>query len=492
IKTLTLPENFIGVKYLSLVPLPLDGGASSIIACISSSCNLYFFDLNQSCIVNTLQAIKPIKKIAISSSGRYIAYIEKEGHLKLIITEKLFSEKCESLQKIKESHRPLAHGIHDHLQCVKQCIKHELRLKRLILILKEFGEYPEKYRILIWSTILNLPANKSAYNALANKVASINFTSDILKNYSLASRSKQILLMTTVHCLIEWCPLLIQCSFLPNIVFPFLIIFQKDLLLGFELILSIFLNYCQKWFEYHPLPPLNVLGIIENILLQADPFLLNTFCEYGITSSEYAWPLLNTAMSEVLSATEWLILWDHLISFKKPSLLLMCVVAYSICSREIIISSLQTQENIKKYFLKQGHIAAQELLKVAQQLDSDTPLRIHPNHYLRLKYETKAFMNQIHQMRLNEAEKCFKEYLSDINYELQREVQPRTNKIEHKHICDQFDDILHLDLDTPSDEDTIHSKNNKTKYHQLQQDVNNLEFEVQGFLNSLRSQKSKV
>lgn len=226
LRTLTLPENFTGVKNLSIVPSPLDGGASNIIACISSSCDLYFFDLNQSCIVKTLQAIKPIKKIAVSSTGRYIAYIEKEGHLKLVITEKLFSEKCESLQKVKEPHRPVAHEAHDHLQYVKQCIKHELRLKRLILILKEFGEYPEKYRILIWSTILNLPANKSAYNALANKVASINFTSDILKNYPLASRSKQILLMTTVHCLIEWCPLLIQCSFLPNIVFPFLIIFQ--------------------------------------------------------------------------------------------------------------------------------------------------------------------------------------------------------------------------------------------------------------------------
>lgn len=111
--------------------------------------------------------------------------------------------------------------------------------------------------------------------------------------------------------------------------------------------------------------------------------MLNVFYEQKITSSEYAWPLLKTAMSEVLSGPEWLILWDHLISFKKPSLLLMSVIAYSICSREIIMSSLQTQENIKKYFIKQGHIGAQELLKVAQKLDNSIPLRIHPSYYLR-------------------------------------------------------------------------------------------------------------
>lgn len=122
---------------------------------------------------------------------------------------------------------------------------------------------------------------------------------------------------------------------------------------------------------------------MENILLQADPALLNIFCERKITSSEYAWPLLKTAMSEVLSGPEWLILWDHLISFKRPLLLLMCVIAYSICSREIIISSLHTPENVKRYFSSQGHISVKELLKVAQQLDISIPLRVHPSRYLR-------------------------------------------------------------------------------------------------------------
>ena len=159
--------------------------------------------------------------------------------------------------------------------------------------------------------------------------------------------------------------------------------FQKDPLLAFELILSILLNYCQKWFEYHPLPPLNILGIIENILLEADPILLNIFCEHGITSREYAWPLLQTAMSEVLSGDEWLILWDHLISFQKPSMLLICVVAYNIFLKENIISLLKSSEDIKAFYNTQSHIRAKDLLKIARKLDQKISKRIHPNHYLR-------------------------------------------------------------------------------------------------------------
>ncbi|XP_054008028.1 TBC1 domain family member 31 [Hylaeus anthracinus] len=539
LKILSLPDNFIGLKQLLLVPSPLDGGANNVLACISSNGTLYFFDLNLSCIIHTLQVIKPLRKILVSSTGRYIAYIEQEGHLKLIITEKLFSQKCKSLQKLKDPCRPQAHRKCDHLQCVRQLMEQELHIERLIPILKEFGEYPEAYRVLIWSTILRLPGNRNAYSALANKAANASFTSELLKDYPLANRSKKTLLSTIINCLIQWCPLLTQCSLLPNLVFPFLMVFQKDPLLGFELILSILLNYCQKWFEYHPLPPLNVLGIIENILLHADPSLLNIFCERGITSSEYAWPLLKTAMSEILSDTEWLILWDYLISFQRPSLLLMSVIAYSICSRKIIISSLHSPENFKRYFTSQGNITAKELFKVAQQLDDNIPLRIHPSRYLRnelitlpskgpyppfmihdfpkfltddisllefeklkekervtreqnrtaietaetkrLKHEAKSFMNQIHETRLNEVQKCIKQQLCDMDWRfITTPNKPKTQKTcEHIDVSSEEDNVDYI---------TVKSKN----YEQMQRDVDKLEYEVQSLLNSLRSQKSRA
>ncbi|XP_072760455.1 TBC1 domain family member 31 [Anoplolepis gracilipes] len=557
IKKIHLSKNFIEAKQLSIVPCPLDGGANKIIAFLSSKCTIQFCDINESSFLDTPISINRIKKFAVSSAGRYIAYIDQEGCLNITYIDKIISEKCHQPKKQLKLHKLHAHKISDHLEYVKQSMKQELDIERLTSILKEFGEFPDKYRTLIWSTILKLPANKNAYLALASKVTHGKLTSNTLKDYPLADRSKASLLTMTMDCLLQWCPLLIQSSFLPNLIFPFLVVFQKDPLLAFELILSILLNYCQKWFEYHPLPPLNILGIIENILLEADPALLNIFCEHGITTSEYAWPLLQTAVSEVLSGDEWLILWDHLLSSQKPSLLLMCVVAYNIYSRENIISLIKSSSgDIKTFYNTQSHIRAKDLLKMAKRLDQETPERLHPNSYLRnellqlnhvgpyplfikkeypkfltenlniadlkklkiqeqylqecnrkitelaerkrLCTETKAFTRQIHETRLNEVQKCFEEHISNLDWNFDKFIPNTKLEKSYGHLYKNIDN-LHLEKLQEynkckiTDNTLTNFEDSKSKnYEKLQQDVTRLEYEIQSFLDSLRSCRTEV
>ncbi|KYN40726.1 WD repeat-containing protein 67 [Trachymyrmex septentrionalis] len=545
LRKLCLPNNFVEAKQLSVVPCPLDGGANKILAFLSSKNMLQFCDINALTFLKIPISISRIKKFVISSTGRYIAYIDQEGCLNIMHTDKIISKKCLQPNGLLKPYRVHAHKISDHLEYVRQSMKQELNTKRLMPILKEFGEYPEKYRILIWSTILKLPANKNAYIALTSKVTREKFALNTLRSLPLADKSKASLLAMTIDCLLQWCPFLIQCPFLPNLIFPFLMTFQKDPLLAFELILSILLNYCQKWFEYHPLPPLNILGIIENILLEADPILLNIFCEHGITSREYAWPLLQTAMSEVLSGDEWLILWDHLISFQKPSLLLMCVVAYNIFLKENIISLLKLSEDIKAFYNTQNHIRAKDLLKIARKLDQKISKQIHPNYYLRdkllqlnhsgpypsfileeypkfltenlldleklkmqeqnleeyncrvadfekrrLHAETEAFARQIHEARINEVQKCFQEHINNLNWKWQT-LLPYAEK-------EKFCFHLYTNSDKKSErkqecnnckigEEIISNEDaNSRNYKKLQQDVTKLECEVQNFLDSLR------
>ena len=43
-------------------------------------------------------------------------------------------------------------------------------------------------------------------------------------------------------------------------------------------------SWCQHWFEYFPNPPVNVLGMIENVLAHHDKNLLQHFVKYKITS----------------------------------------------------------------------------------------------------------------------------------------------------------------------------------------------------------------
>ena len=86
-----------------------------------------------------------------------------------------------------------------------------------------------------------------------------------------------------------------------------------------------------------------------------------------------------------------------------------------------------------------------------------------------------------------EAEKCTREQLSDIIW--RTEGHHSKARPLDTCLCDHLNDVPDLYLDTADDED----KEDKAKhYEQLQQNVDKLEYEVQSFLNSLRSQKSRV
>ena len=58
-------------------------------------------------------------------------------------------------------------------------------------------------------------------------------------------------------------------------------------------------NWCQRWFEFFPYPPISVLGLVENMLAHHCPELLKHYMKLGVTAHVYGWPLLETAFSEV-------------------------------------------------------------------------------------------------------------------------------------------------------------------------------------------------
>lgn len=70
-----------------------------------------------------------------------------------------------------------------------------LHVDKLKSILKEFGQYPDNYRLLIWKNILQLPCNTAAFEALVNKgshvVSEIITEMYPLENKSLLSSLKR-------------------------------------------------------------------------------------------------------------------------------------------------------------------------------------------------------------------------------------------------------------------------------------------------------------
>lgn len=371
-------------RRLAIVSLPLDFGRNNIVSILFDDGNVKFLDITAKSLVklSVTNVLVGIRKLVVSPRGQWIASLPFDGSLIISSIHRVMNRKCETVKIKSKLVRSRAHNMTEHLNCIHKSTTEALRLQKLLPILTEFGEYPQRHRHVIWSMIMQLPGNKIAFAALNSKIT-VGPAFNILDNYKLADKSKANLLAATVERLSQLCPLLGQCAFLAEFVFPFLCVFQKDSLAAFEAAVTIFSNFCQQWHEYHPFPPLNILGIVENILMEADSNLLKFYYDHGITSSQYAWPLLNSAMSKVLVAQEWLILWDHLLSHRQPSLLLMCVVGYSICCRGIIFSLVKRREDLEKFFSEPGSIGVGEIIRVARRLDSQTSEENHPSRYLR-------------------------------------------------------------------------------------------------------------
>lgn len=74
-----------------------------------------------------------------------------------------------------------------------------------------------------------------------------------------------------------WAPVAVECTFLPTLAFPFVKLLQNNQLVTFEVVASVLLNWCQKWFDFIPNPPLNILALIENVFAYHDKELFQVY-----------------------------------------------------------------------------------------------------------------------------------------------------------------------------------------------------------------------
>jgi hypothetical protein len=93
-----------------------------------------------------------------------------------------------------------------------------------------------------------------------------------------------------------WSPIFEDLDYLPSLVFPFVKLFQNDLFSGLEILITILsnlilmlANWCQKWWEYYPNPPIEVLDMLCQLLNFHDPQLLNHFNSCKVTSQVVEW-----------------------------------------------------------------------------------------------------------------------------------------------------------------------------------------------------------
>ncbi|RZF45858.1 hypothetical protein LSTR_LSTR010814 [Laodelphax striatellus] len=274
-----------------------------------------------------------------------------------------------------------------------------LDINRLKQILDEYLEYPESYRPLIWKTILRLPQNQLAYNALQKKGLhpvcgqfNENFLSSKSTNYSNS-------LKRLISCLSHWSPLFSQITYLPNLVSPFLKVFKSNSFTCFEFVATFIVNWCQRWFEFFPFPPVNVMSMIENILVEWDEELFNWFVEQQVTSHQYGWTILQSLFSLVLGQKEWMQLFDHILS-NEPSFIIFALVAYLIVCRSTLLK-IANLKDFEFFFHNQTAINMRHFIKKIYHLyyktkDDDS----HP----------KSFLQSFKPLQQGETYQIFNEY----------------------------------------------------------------------------------
>ena len=230
--------------------------------------------------------------------------------------------------------------------------------RKLKHLLDTYGEFPEKYRILIWKTLLCLPQNRGAHFALKKQGTHSAFET-LEDDYPIRNTVLLDRLSGLVSSLAHWTPLFGQVTYLPAFVFPFIKVFGADELSCFEAAATILSNWCKEWFEMFPGPPLQLLARVEDSLIKADPGLAQAMSKTGGVQV-HAWTLLQSLFSEVLSRHEWLKLFDHVLS-NPPSFMECFVVAYLSYFRQSIMSA-PTKDEVYLFFRRSEPVNINQVL----------------------------------------------------------------------------------------------------------------------------------
>uniref|UniRef100_A0A8C8AQR0 TBC1 domain family member 31 n=1 Tax=Otus sunia TaxID=257818 RepID=A0A8C8AQR0_9STRI len=356
IRIIQMPAKVRAVRHLEFLPDSFDGGSNQVLGVLSQDNIMRFINIETCKLLFDIGSHEEgISTAAVSPNGRYIASVMENGSLNLYSVQALVQE---------GNKNELPGG---------------LNKKRLQVLLKGFGEYPAKYRMFVWRSLLQLPENHLAFSSLIDKGTHSAFV-NIQNEYPIKSRKLLRVLQRTLSALAHWSAIFAETPYIPLLAFPFVKLFQNNQLICFEVVATVVVNFCQHWFEYFPNPPVNVLSMMENVLAHHDKELLQHLIKYSVTSQVYAWPLLETLFSEVLTREEWLKVFDNIFS-NHPSYFLMIAVAYIICSRAPLLHCNQTAD-FEYFFHHRNNLDINAVIKEAYHLMEATPLDIHPQRML--------------------------------------------------------------------------------------------------------------
>lgn len=250
-----------------------------------------------------------------------------------------------------------------------------LNRNKLQGLLHSYGEYPEKYRLLIWEFLLEIPQNSCAFEVIANKEMHPAFK-HLKEKFPSLDKATLKRLGKTLSSLAHWCPLFGEATFLPPLIFPIVKQFGHNEETCFETVATVLFNWAGTWFQEFPRPPMSILAKLEGILTHHEPQISSALSSFKGGSGKVFWAIMSTLMSEVVSRQDWLKLWDHIVT-NDITFLHFCLVSHLIYFKQSLMA-FEKEEDVEAF----AHIAKPlDINKIILQtytLQSTTPEHLKP------------------------------------------------------------------------------------------------------------------
>lgn len=352
-----------------------------VLAILTSSGVLNIIDFSTATKLKTLRAQRYlIDSTSVSECGSFIAVTYDNSTTKVYPVRALFPATTEKevepeawmkeevafqIVEKREKEKQEEEEKRKKRQAITEEIQELLDKSKWCKILLEFGSYPDRYRRLVWVSVLELPRNYSVFSTLLDKGIHPAYR-DLSQALHLSDAGMFKALQRTLSCLAHWAPFLAKVDYLPELVFPFVKVFKSNPLLSFEVAATVILNWCRVWFVFWPEAGVTVLNVVEQLVCEVDPTLLAHLMRLRVTARSYVWPLLTSAFSKVLSSDDWQALWDHLLS-SPPSLLPCVAAAFTLTSRRSLLSC-DDAEDVDLYYSQESWVSVKKVLDRAYDL----------------------------------------------------------------------------------------------------------------------------
>lgn len=257
--------------------------------------------------------------------------------------------------------------------------------------LAAFGEYPERYRGLIWQFLLKLPNNSSNYDRLAALGVHHMYDRFYLL-YSMKTQSHYERLQMLCSILSHWAPPLGHAAYLPQLVFPFQMLFpeDKDNIIVIEIMISFMMWYGFSWHIAYPDEPILIIESLNDILKLHDSKLHHHFDRLGVSAGKIGWRMISTGFSEVLSRSNWLKLFDFLFTnIHTPEYIILVPVALMRIVRSSFFH-ISTEDHIISYFSNQQTVSMKDVVTLCEEMHNTTP----PRYFIALTSPDQFKMKQ--------------------------------------------------------------------------------------------------